>query len=149
MTILAVVVLFWESLNLKLAWAKGAMGKSVDWIGASLTVVKVAKEHPAGMRMAISETHCAKVYEIAIRMAAGARISRKELREFAGLVAWIANVMPCVGPFPNDLGSVFCSAGRYREAAVDSHKAGRPTASVAEGLRQGALPPNGACVVGS
>ena len=111
--------LLWRALGLDISWRKAQTGDSVQWIGASISLLYVD-----GMAYAV-EVQVApdKVEKFAAKVAAllksTPRVNREELRAFAGLTSWIAGVIPGMRPFSMMIWGAACSPPSTQEIAEE------------------------------
>ena len=96
---MALTLLLWQVLGLQMAWDKAAQGLAVDWLGARVEVTLDEFHNPAGVLITISKDKADKVLEVATPWLNSSHVPRREFRQFTGLCAWIAPVVPTLRPF--------------------------------------------------
>ena len=74
----ALMVLVWEALGFKLAYAKGQLGQEVTWIGGTM------RAEPNGVRAWIKEALVSGIKSELVRLMADNVISHKDLRSLVG-----------------------------------------------------------------
>ena len=97
----ACIIAFWAVLGGKLAYQKGQMGKSVEWIGASLTADRVK----AKTSVRIPARKHAEVLDLIQGVLHEARgmVKADVVRQIAGKASWIAGLLPQLKPFVRQL----------------------------------------------
>lgn len=114
---LSTIVLLWHVLGLKLAWSKGKLGSIVDKLEATLKVVEINGEH-IGVTVAISDEKSEKLRGTVTDMLTHRKQRRKDLRNLAGLLSWVASVTPVVRPFAQVVWAACASAPAKGESAT-------------------------------
>lgn len=105
-SIFNVVLLWWLTLGLKVAWTKGAIGAEAEWIGAKLTV-----DDQAGF-VRVSVT-AAKVEEWRVLLQwldTRPLVGKKILQQFTGKMSWAAGFIPQLKPFVRMLYAAMASS---------------------------------------
>ena len=93
----------------KLSWNKGEIGTNVNWIGATLQLVKEnGKIHR--VRTTLSEERMRKVKDRAEAFLAQTSAQRTEVKEFAGLASWIGSVVKAARPYAQMVWAAACAA---------------------------------------
>ena len=93
----AIMVLVWEALGFKLAFAKGQLGRTVTWIGGTLTID--AKGVTARVKDSITEDILCDL----IRFLSVNLISKKELHSLLGKLSHAAGLLIVLRPFMDPL----------------------------------------------
>ena len=92
-------ILLWLLCGLRLAWTKGQRGSKGEWVGAHFRpwlpspttkglIVGITKERAEKLK-----AKCAHLLQL------GDLVPRTEIRQLAGLAAWMAGLMPQLGAF--------------------------------------------------
>ena len=111
---LAAILLLWCALGFRLSWAKASRGTSVSWIGGTLSYVW-ARGELSGVEVTVQPEKIRKMAEIAGKFLEQQLLHRVRLREFAGLVTWIASVVPAMRPYAQMLWAAASAKPRGRE----------------------------------
>jgi hypothetical protein len=107
------LLLWWTVLGAKVAWQKGAIGKQVDWIGASLQHTEKAIIVSIKQEILISFSDLIKNF-------LGSNVVRtKALRSLCGKGAFIAGLVTVIRPFVAELWAALADASA-RDQALDS-----------------------------
>ncbi len=92
-TTVAVIILVWEALDLKLAYHKGQFGKTVTWIGGTLTC------ESTGVRASVKASIVDDVRADLKRFLKVNVISLKELHSLVGKLSYCAGLLITLRPF--------------------------------------------------
>ena len=98
----ASLILMWEALGIKLAYRKGAIGKSVGWIGANVEIKEPGTNKAAVIVKAKPEM-MAEIREATSRHETVNLISKKELASYTGKLNHIAGMIEVLRPFLSEL----------------------------------------------
>ena len=93
--VLRQVVLWWLALGFPFSWHKAQLGQAVEWIGASIRICPKEKEVAMGVPKE-------KTDKLLTQVCAALRspiVPRKDLENMAGLVEWMAGILPQLKPF--------------------------------------------------
>ena len=94
-SIFNVILLWWLTLGLKVAWTKGAVGTDAEWIGAKLTV-----DDQAGfVRVSVTSSKVDEWRVLLQRLNTQPTVGRKALQQFTGKMSWAAGFIPQLKPF--------------------------------------------------
>ncbi len=96
--LLAQTLLLWMALGFKLAWLKGSLGQSVDWIGARIHPWVEAGKW-LGLVVTIAEKRCQELKELCTSLSRQRLIKKRQLSSLAGLASWMGGLMPQLVPF--------------------------------------------------
>ena len=88
----------WSCFNFQLSWAKGARGPQITWIGATMCYYSEGAAI-AGVEVTISIEKQQKLSGAVADMLSATQVDRRKLKEFAGLISWVASVVPSMRPF--------------------------------------------------
>eukprot|EP00438_Fugacium_kawagutii_P001965 Skav210033 [mRNA] locus=scaffold706:75058:76350:+ [translate_table: standard] len=119
LTFLRVLVL-WSALGFKLAWHKAQRGMSVTWIGISLSIEGDSRRD---LRVSLPPDKTNKILNAfkEIQTHKGT-IPTKTLERLCGLLAWVANLIPCCRPWVAQLwAAVELSKSRSVQGPVQSN----------------------------
>jgi hypothetical protein len=92
-TTVATIILVWESLDLKLAYHKGQLGKTVTWIGGTLAC------ESNGVRASVKEAIVQDVRADLKRFLSLNVVSHKELHSLVGKLSHCAGLLITLRPF--------------------------------------------------
>eukprot|EP00971_Amphidinium_carterae_P118448 2346851-Amphidinium_carterae.1 len=81
-----VVLLWWFLCGVRMSWGKVQWGKTVQWIGVSVTALE------NGVRFEVTEKYAQKLAEEIGEVIRGNWISLAVLRQIAGRASWVAGV---------------------------------------------------------
>ena len=87
------IILVWESLNFQLAYQKGQLGRSIDWIGGFLVVQR------DGVRAKVKQTILEDIVVDLIRILSANLVSKKELHSLVGKLGLAAGLLVTMRPF--------------------------------------------------
>ena len=93
----AIVVTVWRTMGFRLAFSKGKLGKSVQWIGAMIT------SHPTKTVIGIPGDRAKELIELSNEIEGNNLVSVKTLRTYAGKACSIASLIDVMRPFCNDI----------------------------------------------
>ena len=91
----AKILILWRIMGLEIAWKKGSLSHSTDWIGAKVTV-------DSCQRLVTVEVPADKIQEwkhLAASMTRKSTISKRELQKFTGKMQWAAGFAQQAKPF--------------------------------------------------
>ena len=94
---LTIIIITWLACGFKLAFPKAKYGKSIEWIGAKITVERQAAV------VSIPEDKVKDVIEMAQKIEKQNVTAVKEARSFAGKLSNISSHIDVVRPFINDV----------------------------------------------
>ena len=118
---LAMGVLLWSSLGLKLACEKGSFGFEVVWMMVNSRANKVEVRLPAKKNVEILTALSDLMY------GPGAIIKHDEVRKVAGKESWVASFLPRLKPFVRQLwASLFKHSTGDKSMLCSSDKYGPP-----------------------
>ena len=92
----------WEALGIKLAYRKGAIGKSVGWIGANFEI-KEPGTNKAAVIVTAKPEMMPEIREATSRHETVNLISKKELASYTGKLNHIAGMIEVLRPFLSEL----------------------------------------------
>jgi hypothetical protein len=101
--LLAMLFLFWAMLGLALSFGKGSRGKTVPWIGATLTIE--TRKHPSGLQWpgVTAQLQRAKFLELVAKVDAlhtnKGMVPICKVRTVAGQLSWASGIFPWVKCF--------------------------------------------------
>ena len=99
--------LFWTCLGFQLAWHKTVRGIHVDWIGVSLQLSEDARR----MVVCLTADKAQKLLDAFAEIkAAKGMIATARLRQIAGLLSWVSNLMPSARPWTSMIWAAVHSA---------------------------------------
>ena len=90
----AVVIIAWRLLGVSLAFPKGQLGASVNWIGASLSI-----EATDRLTITIVQSRLDELRVMCRQMLSGNTVSLKSLRSFTGKCQSVASILHTWRPF--------------------------------------------------
>jgi len=93
----ALMVLVWESLGFKLAYAKGQLAQEVTWIGGTI------RSEPNGVRAWVKESLVSDIKLELTRLMAGNVIPMKDLHSLVGKLGHAAGLLIIMRPFLDPL----------------------------------------------
>ena len=103
------VIVFWLALGFDLSWEKGRYGPRAEWIGAILQPWLSPTKQP-GIAVTMPHEKLQKVCTLVDELMGGSTVSKAMLRQFTGLVSWIASLIPQLNPFCAMLWAALASA---------------------------------------
>ena len=104
---LAVIVLFWLALGLKLSWAKKQFGPEVVWIGVS---IGASLEE---ISLTVAAKFLQKLQGDVAELQAMRAIPLKRLRSVAGGLSWLGGLVRWIRPFLSPLWAAIASAASW------------------------------------
>ena len=97
---MALLIVLWRMLGLRVAWRKVLRGPRVTWIGAAIEVDNAMRV----IYVSIPADKLADVHELCVKWITGTgMISAGELRQFAGKGSWMGGILPQLRPFVRQL----------------------------------------------
>ena len=101
--------MLWIAAGFKLSWKKGARGQQVRWIGA---VVKqwLSPTGVTGVSLTMPQDKVDCIAAQCDEMLGQERISKARLRQFTGLVTWVAGILPQVSVYTGMLWAALAAA---------------------------------------
>ena len=102
------VALLWTALGFNMAWSKCQTGRTVNWIGAQISVSTLKQE----VEITIANDKRDKLAQLADNLLAHVAVGRKPLRRFVGLAQWMAGLLPQLRPFCERLWAALSSKGK-------------------------------------
>ena len=93
--ILRQVILWWLVLGFPFSWHKAQLDKKVEWIGASIRIDPQQKVVAMGIPKEKTDKFLKAVWDAM----ASPVVPRKDLENMAGLVEWMAGILPQLKPF--------------------------------------------------
>ena len=106
LAVLNTVLTWWAVIGPGLSWAKGQRGKTVNWIGASISA------WPEHVEVGLPATTAQKFGESFDDLLGRRAASHEEIRSLAGRLAWMSCVVPEVRPFSKVLWAACNATGR-------------------------------------
>ena len=102
----ALIVLWWATLGLRLAYKKGQFAASVDWIGARIAVDADGRR----VEVTVPEAKNREIVELLRTLAHGkGLVPAKALRTIAGKCGWVAGLLPQLRPFVRQVWAAFAN----------------------------------------
>ena len=91
------VLVLWSALGFKLAWHKAQRGRAVTWIGVRLSI---EGDHKRDLRVSLPPDKTTKILNAFVEIQTfKGTIPTKTLQRLCGLLAWVANLIPCCRPW--------------------------------------------------
>ena len=91
------VILFWMAMGFDLNWGKGSYGPKAEWIGAILQPwTSPTKQSGIAATMPLEKLQ--KLCRLVDELLKSPSVDRMALRQFTGLVSWIASLIPQLNP---------------------------------------------------
>ena len=101
----AMMVTIWEALGFKLAYRKGPLGKSVDWIGGHLEI------KTDGIDASAKETIVQDISDAVHKFSQSNILSKKDVRSFVGRANHAAGLLVTLRPFLQSIWASLASDG--------------------------------------
>ena len=108
--LLAALIVLWRCLGLNLAFDKGSFGRSVDWIGHTVSVTDV------GVELRINAERVQELQDLTLEAFKVNVVSLKWLRSYIGKANSFASVLVFWRPFLQDLWGALYSTGTSTNA---------------------------------
>ena len=113
-----VVLLWWLTLGLKVAWSKGALGPEAEWIGAKLVV----NDREGFVRVMVAASKLEEWRVLLEGLDTRPVVGRKPLQQFTGKMSWAAGFI-ATQPFVRMLYAAMASQpGKLRGQEQVYHK---------------------------
>ena len=99
--IAATIMLWWTALGARLAYQKGQLGETVEWIGAQVAVNAMSKK--VEVRLPLHRHLEVQGMLESILTEGRGMLSRPALRSLVGKESWVAGLLPQLRPFVRQL----------------------------------------------
>lgn len=113
------LLLAWRAIGLWVAWGKGSLGESVDWVGARIGV----DWKGSTVSTTIPEDKVSDLQELGAKLAdARGMFPIAEARTYAGKTSWVAGMIPQLRPFVAQVCGAVADASRTQKSKPSTRK---------------------------